>query len=174
MKEIWKDIPGYEGFYQISNYGKVKSIKRMCITHNKIKEIKKEILLKLSKDKRGYLVVNLYKNYKPKTFKIHRLVAINFIGNSDLKCVCHKDNNKENNYYGNLYWGTDLENNRQARKDGLFNNDMKIKSIDKYGNIINYESQNEASRKTKISQQNISKCILLQRKTAGGLKWEKI
>ena len=80
-KEIWKDILGYEGLYQVSNFGRVKSTK-----------FGKERILKLTKDKDGYLIVNLYKNNKSKTLKVHRLVAEVFLPNPyNLPQVNHKD-----------------------------------------------------------------------------------
>ena len=94
MKEIWKDIKDYEGHYQVSNCGRVKSIK-----------FGKERILKPKKDKYGYLHVNLYKNNIKKTYKVHRLVAEAFIDNTDnLTEVNHRDENKLNNNVDNLEW----------------------------------------------------------------------
>lgn len=93
-KEIWKDILGYEGLYQVSNFGRVKSLK-----------FGKERILKLIKDKDGYFIVNLYKNKKIKSFRVHRLVAEAFIDNPDnLPQVNHKDENPSNNVVSNLEW----------------------------------------------------------------------
>lgn len=163
--EEWRDIEGYDGLYKISNLGNIKSYKTNRLEGK---------LLKPSFDKKGYLVINLFKNDHCKNCKIHRLVAIAFIGMSDKKCVCHIDNRKTNNNVTNLLWGTDLENNKQARQDGLFKNEVKVMSLDKNGNKIKYISQCEAQRITKVSQQNISKCINGLRKTAGGLIWLKL
>ena len=82
-QEIWKDIPGYEGLYQVSNLGEVKSLGR-------------EVLLKPIRNKKGYLLVALYKNHIRKFKLIHRLVAQTFLSNSnDLPQVNHKDENKK-------------------------------------------------------------------------------
>ncbi len=169
----WEDIKGYEGLYQISNNGKVKSLKRISVIHGVKTWINKEKIMKPSKDKKGYLVVNLNKDGRTEQCKVHRLVAIHFIGESDKKCVCHRDNNPSNNNIKNLYWGTDLENQIQAWEDGLHKSNMKVCSIDKNGNRKSYNSQTEASIETGIPQQNISKCICGKRKTAGGYKWVK-
>ena len=96
MKEIWKDIKGYKGLYQISNLGNVKSLKRNIKLSNqygaKFKKRVDEKILKQSINKYGYCSVILSKNNKNKWFSIHRLVALNFIPNpNNYKCVNHKD-----------------------------------------------------------------------------------
>ena len=95
MIEVWRDIRGYEGLYQVSNLGRVKSIPR---------ERTKGGILKPLKDTTGYLSVNLYKNGKIKRYKIHRLVANNFLE------VNHKDGNKLNNNLSNLEYVTRSQN----------------------------------------------------------------
>ena len=92
-KEIWKDCKGYEGMYQVSNKGRVWSVKR-------------QFVLKGSLDKDGYARVHLTaKNGKTKTEKVHRLVAIAFLENpSNLPQVNHRDENKQNNNADNLEW----------------------------------------------------------------------
>ena len=104
MKETWKDIEGYEGLYQVSNLGKVKSL-----NYNKTSESK---LLKLQKNSNGYTRVVLYKNRKPKVCLVHRLVAQAFIPNpNNLPQINHKDEDKANNSVDNLEWCTYLYNN---------------------------------------------------------------
>ena len=98
MNEIWKDIEGYEGLYQVSSFGRVKRV-----TTGRI--------LKGSKDKDGYLVVGLYKNNTKSTKKIHRLVAQAFIPNHEHKPeINHIDEDKTNNKVSNLEWITRKEN----------------------------------------------------------------
>lgn len=104
MEEIWKDIEGYEGLYQVSNLGKVKSL-------NYNKTAKSE-LLKLRKNTNGYTRVVLYKNRKAKDYQVHRLVAEAFIPNpNNYPIINHKDENKTNNRVDNLEWCTYLYNN---------------------------------------------------------------
>lgn len=98
-EEFWKDVVGFEGLYQVSNLGRVKSLFRY------------KVILKPYIDVWGYLVVNLYKNKKIFHIKIHRVVASAFIPNPDNKrCVDHIDTDKTNNKVSNLRWCTQKEN----------------------------------------------------------------
>jgi hypothetical protein len=104
--EIWKDIINYEGLYQISNLGLVKSLKRKSGGRNYNESFLKHLL------SNGYYKVSLSKNGKVKTFPIHRLIAIHFIDNpKNLKCVNHIDHNRLNNSLNNLEWTSYRENN---------------------------------------------------------------
>lgn len=94
--EIWKDIEGYEGLYQVSNLGRVKSLK-----FNKIKILSQGI------SGSGYKIVSLSKENQRKIFLVHRLVAMVFIKNpNNYPCINHKDENKLNNLANNLEWCT--------------------------------------------------------------------
>lgn len=108
IEEVWKDILGYEGLYQISNLGRVKSLPRK----NNKRIINKEIIKVFTKLPNGYLKAGLSKNGKTKYYFVHRLVAEVFIPNLENKpCVNHKDCNKKNNCVNNLEWVTHKENN---------------------------------------------------------------
>lgn len=108
MQEVWKDIKGYEGYYQISNLGRVKSLPRKY--KNRI--VKDEIIKVPSKLPKGYLRVGLYKEGTTKYFYIHRLVAETFLNKIKGKdFVNHKDCNPTNNKVNNLEWCTLIENN---------------------------------------------------------------
>lgn len=112
MKEIWKDIPEYEGLYQISNYGRVKSLN--------YRRMNKENILKPRVDKKGYIHYALKKNKMTKEYKAHRLVALMFIPNPcNKKQVNHKDFNKQNNFVDNLEWCTNGENQKHSYKYNL-------------------------------------------------------
>lgn len=108
MEEIWKDIKEFEGKYQISNLGKVKSIDRKILQFNGFNntyKLYKGKILKPYISNRGYLKVILYDKQKKRTVNIHRLVAETFIPNPDnLSQVNHIDENKQNNYVNNLEW----------------------------------------------------------------------
>lgn len=105
VKEIWKDISGYENIYQISNLGRVKSLTRLVNNTHKSKRLVKERLLKQTICKAGYLKVELSKKQKHETKKIHRLVCAHFLENKEnYPVINHKDGNKLNNNVSNLEW----------------------------------------------------------------------
>lgn len=162
--EIWRDIPGYEGLYMVSNYGNVKSLKRPTrhgtFTYN-------EVILKPA-IKRGYCVVFLYKNKKVNYFQVSRLVAIAFIPNPENKpYVDHIDTNKLNNKVENLRWVTASENmNNPLTKEHLR---IKLRNRpDQSRPVIQltlddeivamYPSAKEVQRKTDFKQSLVSHC----------------
>ena len=135
-KEIWKDIPGYEGLYQASNYGRIKSFYRG-----------KQKIRKHSFDGRGYPVIHLYVNRGDTTKAIHRIIAKLFVLNPDNKpCVNHKNLNKEDNYYKNLEFCTNLENMRHGVANGAYDNRAKG---NRHGMVKLNEFQVRVIRKTK-------------------------
>ena len=122
--EIWKDIIGFDGLYQISNYGNVKSCRRY-VNFRFGKRLVDEKLLSLGKDKDGYLIAILCQDGIKKTVKTHRLVANAFIDKIDGKnIVNHIDSNKSNNILSNLEWVSNLENICHSR--------LKMKTSSKY------------------------------------------
>jgi hypothetical protein len=111
---IWKDIKGYEGLYQISNFGNVKSLSR--------KYQPKEIILAINRLRSGYKAITLWKNNQCTVIDIHRLVATAFIKNLLNKpCVNHLNGIKKDNRVGNLEWCTYKENTQHAFRTGLIN-----------------------------------------------------
>lgn len=150
MQEIWKDIKGYEGLYQISNLGNVKSLER--ISYNKYGKISNRItdrILKPESNKGKYLQVSLYNKGKRKVYYIHRLVAIHFLENKENKKeINHIDRNTHNNNLKNLEWVTPKENMRHLDENYDFN--FGRKSIDMYDldyNFIKrYKSISDAGR----------------------------
>ena len=103
--EEWRSIPGYEGLYEISSYGRVKSLEISYIKKNGVMDHKPEIILRPKNNGTGYFTVCLYKNKIHKYYLIHRLVAQAFIPNPDnLSEVNHKDEDKSNNRVDNLEW----------------------------------------------------------------------
>lgn len=177
MDEVWKDITGYEGLYQISNYGRVKSLERK-VRHNygKFRTVPEKIL-KPSPDGDGYLYVSLSKEGKKKNPKIHKLVALHFLSNPDnLPQVNHIDENKDNNVVTNLEWCTSLHNLQHSNVISKGNTARAKAIIQKSltGEIINeFCSISEARRKLGLkSHAGIVKCCKGEQKTSHGYKWE--
>lgn len=119
MEEIWKDIEGYEGLYQVSNLSRIKALAKF-VNKGKCHRGWGEHLLRYGADACGYHRTNLSKNGNNRTVKVHRIVAQAFIPNPDNKPqVNHKDGNKQNNHIDNLEWCTQSENLKHAFRIGL-------------------------------------------------------
>jgi len=165
MLEIWRDIKNYEGIYEVSNLGRIKSISRNGT-------IKENRILKPNKVM-GYSQVGLQKYGTRKYKKIHRLVAEAFIPNPENKKeVNHKDGNKTNNCVDNLEWVTTSENQLHSYYE-LKNNIKSVIQLSLNNEIIKeWESIAKVEQELKISNADICKCCKGKRKTAGGYKWK--
>lgn len=119
--EIWTPVLGYIGLYEVSNYGRIKSLKRFNPKSGKGGRWYPERILKSRDDKDGYIVVGLTKNGKMKLCKIHRLVLSSFCGYDNDLHVNHIDGNKQNNHLDNLEWVTCSDNQKHAHKIGIKN-----------------------------------------------------
>ena len=156
MAETWKSIAGYEELYEVSDMGRVKSLK-----------FGKERILKLQKDKDGYLQVGLYKDGHVKKLKVHRIVAEAFIQNpNNLETVNHKDEVKTNNVASNLEWMSRADNKRYSANKSVQMFDKKTGEL-----LATFPSLAEAERVTGIAHSHISQCCLCKRKSAGGYIW---
>lgn len=170
IEEQWLDISGYEGLYQISNFGRVKSF-----------YFKNPRILKPHKVK-GYSNVELYKNKKKKQFYIHRLVMENFcpIENMNVLDVNHKDEDKSNNHISNLEWMTHKDNlnygsrAEKARMKMQGKNSSRSKKVKCIEKDVIYEALREAERQLGIPATNISRACKGKIKTAGGYHWEYV
>lgn len=118
LEEIWRDVSNYEGLYQISNFGKVRTLTRKIKCCSGKYRIILSQIKKPRKDKDGYMMVDLSKNCSPRTFKIHRLVLEAFKGKSNLQCN-HKNGIKNDNRLCNLEYVTAKQNIVHAIKNGL-------------------------------------------------------
>lgn len=160
MDEIWKDIEGYKGLYQISNKGRVKSLYNGS-----------ERILRPWINNDGYLNVKLYKNTAAQHRLVHRLVAKVFISNPDNKLqINHKDENKLNNCVENLEWITCIDNcNYGTRNERI---SRKILQYSKSGEFIReWQSAAEVERELNINHSNIASCCKGKRKSSGGFVW---
>ena len=159
LKEVWKDVSGFEGLYQVSNFGRVKSLL-------------KDRIMKRTIRPDGYLSVSLHKDGKQKSFLVHRLVASAYIGNPDnYPQINHKDENKTNNCVSNLEWCTPMYNANYGSRN---EKDSAAKSIP----IICEETGEEflgfkmAGKFAGVSNQCIWNACNGIRKTAGGYHWK--
>ena len=174
MGDVWKDVPGYEGLYKISNSGKVKSLR---FNHSS-----KEKVLRNRIVGGGYCQVILYKNKNKKAFYVHVLVANSFILNpNNFPEVNHKDGNKTNNHVDNLEWVTSKQNSVHAVKTGLrvvpkgkeHYRSKKINQYDKLGNFVKtWNSMNEIKRTLGYCTSNIFKCCNGIIKSSYGYVWK--
>lgn len=184
MREIWRDIKGYENEYQVNQYGEIRTLKDSSVC-------KANTILKPQISKRnGYVYQMLWKNGKAKLFRVHRIVASAFVDNpNNYKQVNHIDGNKTNNNAENLEWCSQSQNMKHAYKNKLQvpsekqrkaiinSNKLKQKKVCqiKDGKIINiFSGISEASRQTKISISCISRCCNLKRKSTNGYEWRFI
>lgn len=186
MEEIWKDINRYEGLYQVSNFGRMRSLGNGNSNNSKVR------ILKVSKNRCGYLCVCLCKDGKQKTFKLHRLVAETFLPNPlNLPQVNHKDEDKTNNFVGtpendykdgNLEWcdnkynsnyGT--RNKRISKSQSGVLNTKKSKPVLQYsldGTFIReYPSASECGRNG-FNQGLVSTCCRGECSQAYGFIWK--
>ena len=153
MIEIWKDIRGYEGLYQVSSLGRVKSLAKEILIKNGYTRHQEERFLALHPNTHGYLTVGIYKNAKRKHRTIHRLVAEAFLPNRDKSLeVNHKDGDKINNRVDNLEWCSGYKNLAHAYEHKLSKyNHTPIPVTQLSMPRINYPSLTKASKATGVS-----------------------
>jgi hypothetical protein len=171
--EIWKDISGYEGLYQVSNMGRVKSLTRKVRNRSGYRTVPSRIL-KNKPSKHGYYFVGLSKKNISRTKSVHVLVAKAFLSNPMKKrTVNHKFGDRTDNRSEMLEWMTYSENNKHSydilnRKP----NSKAINQFTKFGHFIKkWDSISDVKRELNINISNISQACRKLRKTAGGFKW---
>lgn len=177
-QEIWKDIEEYEGIYQVSSIGRVKSLPRIR-KNAKGYYLTKEKILSQNKTRNGYYLVYLCKNNMKKAFSVHRLVAIAFIPNPHcLEEINHKDENKTNNFVDNLEWcdhkyNSSYGNRAKKIRETLINKNHCGKEVLQYtifGEFVcKFNSYAEAERVT--GAKNIHACANGKVRHSGGYVW---
>ena len=183
MEEIWKDIEGYEGLYQVSNLGRIKSLDRYMNNKYGTKTLKKgKILINSIIKRTGYLRVSLAKNGTFISKQVHRLVANAFLPNpNNYPIINHKDENKQNNNVNNLEWCTVEYNNNYGTHNFKISKSHKInqknsKSVLQYdlnGNFIKeWKSTREIARELNIYNNNICRCCNNIVKQSYGYVWK--
>lgn len=180
--EIWKPVKGYEGLYEVSNKGNVRSVDRYVMYGNRYCFLKGKPK-KAFPNSMGYLRAMLHKNKKGKNYFVHRLVAEAFIPNpNNLPCIDHIDRNYLNNSVDNLRWCTQKENcnnpltreyaniknrSKEVKEKGLAtkrkkqscNCEVPVYYIDEQGKKISFKSMAEAERQTNVSHSYISRSV---------------
>ena len=178
--EEWRDVKGFEGYYQISNYGRVKSLERIIGRSNGNKQTIRARILKPCISNSGYYEVPLYKDGKGKQYTVHRLVAEAFLRNVNL-CVNHIDGNKLNNCVENLEWCTYSDNITHAIKYGLVKHEPKYgkdnpnaKRIVQIhdGMIVKVWDSMADAQRAGFNFKSISNCCRGECKTHKGYEWQ--
>lgn len=156
IKEIWKPIVGYEGLYEVSNFGRVKGLERMVKGRYGNLRFQKETMRKIQINNRGYCTVRLCKDGNYKYYFVHRLVAEAFIPNDDKTFeVNHKDEDKLNNYAFNLEWVTRKENMNYG------NTQNKIHNKPTKENKYQKSKRNQIRKQRELSKykRDLCKCL---------------
>lgn len=168
--EIWKNINGYEGLYQVSNEGRVKSLERTVVYKDGRKKVIKPNFLMPHKNTNGHLDFRLSKNGVTTSHLAHHIVAEAFIPNpNNYDVVHHIDHDKHNNKVENLKWMSGEEHR------GLHIKEIRSKTVYQYsldGELIGvWESVEKACRELGANHSHISNCCLGKRKTHKGYRW---
>lgn len=176
MSEIWRDIDGYEGLYQVSNKGRIKSLQRI-VSHGKSGSFSvKERILSSADKGLGYMVVGLSKNGRKKTWRVHRLVAKAFIPNpNNYDLINHKDKNPSNNAVENLEWCDYQYNNTYADHKEVSSkaqSKLVMQFTMKGDFVARYYGAVEAEKETGVCRTCINACCRGDLQSSGGYRWK--
>lgn len=178
MQEEFRPIVGYEGLYEVSNMGRVKSCTRKVWAGRGYRIIQEHFISPID-DTHGYLCVSLWKDNKQRHPKLHKIVAEAFIPNpNNLRDVNHLDENKYNNRVDNLEWSSHKDNINYGSRNERSNN-TRSKAVGQYNKqtgelIAVYKNAYAAKDFTGICECSISNCCTNKRKSAGGYIWKFI
>lgn len=181
LVEEWRPVVGYEGLYEVSDCGNVRSLDTFVRTKGGVLRLAKGRIRKLQRDDDGYMRVELYGGKKPKLVGVHRLVAEAFIPNPDNKeQVDHINGVRDDNRIENLRWFTLEENNstdlaKSRKSKSAFERNDNKKIVYQYtmdGEFVaKYNSTMEVERKNGFKRASISRCCNKKQKTAYNYKW---
>ena len=173
-KEEWRDIPGYEGLYQASNKGRIRSVPRKQEIMWKGKHVVKYVngkIIKQSDQKCGYMMVWLSKDGKEKAHTVHRLIGYAFLENPEnLSDINHKDGNKKNNCVDNLEWCSRSDNIKH--RYAVLQKPGKCRPVICVETGKRYDSIAKAAKSINGNRRAISHAIRGFSKTSGGFHWK--
>lgn len=182
MKEIWKDIVQYEGLYQASNLGNIRSIDRVVVSSDGIRQFRHGKTIKQRKNQKGYKIVRLSKNGEAKNKFVHILVLESFCKRPDgLNQINHKDENKENNRLDNLEYCNNVYNQNYGscsvnKSKSTINDKQKSKQVIQFAKdgtfIKEFPSLHEVERTLGFKHGHIRDACNEKLHTAYGYKWK--
>lgn len=185
--EVWKDVVGYEGYYEVSSYGRVRSVGKyvnVAIRYNNVR-YRKGRVLKLNLKRNGYLTVDLSKDNKTKTISVHRIVAMAFLPMIEGKNVVNHINlNKLDNRVENLEWTTHKENSQHAASHGVMYGGLRklirccetgelFESSYKAAEWLN-KTKFQYSKQIETVSKNIRACCCGTKRSAYGYHWKDV
>lgn len=178
MTEIWKDIPGYEGHYQVSDHGRVRALERLVEQRNRWGSTHSRLMpqkeLSPAPNKAGYLHVSLYNAGIERTFLVHRLVAGSFIPNpTGLNTVNHINGTKDDNKAVNLEWLSQKDNNQHARVELEYRQHRHgVIATKEDGTVLCFPSKLAAEKELCGRPTGIISWAMKQGKPALGMTWK--
>lgn len=145
--ELWKDITGFEGWYQVSSLGRVKRLKKVHCNHGKRNIVEREYLLRQAIDHKGYFVVTVSNGVERKACKVHRLVAEAFLPNPNKKMqVDHINRIRTDNMVENLRWATSKENARNSNHQTMIDAFGETKGISEWAEYFGLKKETVIAR----------------------------
>lgn len=174
INEVWKSIDGYDGYYEVSNLGNIRSVDRCVIASNGAKKYFKGQQLKTWHSHNGYVLCNLKKNGKSKTVRVNRIVAQTFIPNPyNHPVINHINFDKDDNCVDNLEWCSHKYNINYTYNNCMSKSQKHVLKLDPYTLQVldEYISLADAARNNNCYFQNISRCCYNKDYKCGGYKW---
>lgn len=176
--EIWKPIKNYEGWYEVSNFGRVRSLDRFVNHSNKgFKSLRKGKIISPGKTKDGYLFVHISKNQKSQNLRINRLVAQTFIPNpNNYPQVNHRDEDKTNNKFSNLEWCTAKYNDNYGSRNKKVAKERgkRVAQLTLDGQVVHVWSSAHECVQAGFNYGNVCACCRGKRNVHKGYRWKYV